>query len=268
MAKTSGAGYTIVELLIVLTVTAITAVSALIVVRGQQQKSEFSQSVNNFSTKLTDIANDVSTGYFPDNVLSQRCEATGSGINFVSGSIPQGSNSQCVFIGKAVVFDESEMRIISIASRRRLRNNGEIFSLSSLQNRDVSPIPGLDEAERMVYGLRVSSIRINSVVGGIWPAVVFLSGFGTEESSGSLTGSPVTDMYAVSNTSTNNCATSTIDEALRIIGCYIDPVSSGGDGITLCTNTGGSGKSARYSLGKNGRELTVTTEILEAGVVC
>jgi prepilin-type N-terminal cleavage/methylation domain-containing protein len=272
MAKNSRAGYTIVELMIVLAVTSVTAVSALLVIRGQQQKGEFTQAVRNFETKLTDVANDVSNGFFPDTSNNRTCSSDNSGIHFTSvipGSVQQGTNSDCVFAGKAVQFspggDPEAMRILSVTTRRRTRDNREIFALNSLQNNDIGPVPGLDESGKLVYGLRVDSVRYDNT-GRNWPAVVFLSGFGTKEAaSGSLTGSPKIDLYALSNT--GSCASS-FDAALAIISCYVDPLAASSSGVVICASQGGAGKSARYSLGKNGRELTVTTEILAEGATC
>src|SRR5690349_5474450 len=123
-----GAGYTIVELMIVLAVSSLLAVAAFGFISGQQNTTEFSQSVRDLEAKLNDIANDTATGYFPDQGLGSSCRLDGTVSNpntpleFISASAEQGASPACIFIGKAVQFSPAGqadgMNVFTLTGRR------------------------------------------------------------------------------------------------------------------------------------------------------
>src|SRR5687768_7052052 len=125
--KTGVAGYTIVELMIVIGVTGAISLAALLMISGQQAKTEFSQAVRDFDSKLMDIANDVATGVYPDQGVNN-CTVTApasnaeSGIQFGSTLKVQGASSECVFVGKAIQLqpenDEQGLNVFTLAGRR------------------------------------------------------------------------------------------------------------------------------------------------------
>lgn len=271
MKKTNRAGYTIVELLIVMAVTSVTAVTAFTVVRGQQSRNEFSQSVRDFESKINDVANDVAKGYFPNNGNRPICSVSNAGINFVAppGGSPgpqQGSSNDCVFAGKALEFnpsgDDTRIRVLTIAARRRTRDNKTITSLANLQNEDMRSMDGQEEDLRLQHGLRVKSVRYDSSNGN--NAVVFLSGFANRPNAGaSLTGAPETDLYWMASELTNpSQCTGGLATALRRPVCYVAPSTAVDDrGIIICVEHGTGGRTARFNLGQNGRQMTTTTTI-------
>ena len=62
-------GYTIVEGLVVIAVTAAVFLSASLLFRGRQLQVQFDQSIKDFEATMRDIMNDVSTGYYPTSGL-------------------------------------------------------------------------------------------------------------------------------------------------------------------------------------------------------
>ena len=60
-------GYTIIEVMIFLTVSAVLFVSVVGAMSAQSRRKQFTESVETFNQKLTHILNDVDTGYFPSN---------------------------------------------------------------------------------------------------------------------------------------------------------------------------------------------------------
>ena len=57
-------GYTIVETLIFLAVSALLFVSTIILISGRQAKAQFTNSVRDLVSDITDVANDVANGYY------------------------------------------------------------------------------------------------------------------------------------------------------------------------------------------------------------
>jgi type II secretory pathway pseudopilin PulG len=104
MAKggTTSSGFTIVETLIVLAVSAALAGSMILLVNGRQEKTEFQVAVNSLKTKLQQIINETSNGYYPNNGdFSCTGTSTGPSISSISHA-SQGTNNTCIFLGKAV----------------------------------------------------------------------------------------------------------------------------------------------------------------------
>lgn len=268
MKKINRAGYTIVELMIVLGVTGAIAISAFSLVRGQQAKNEFTQAVRDFETKLNDIANDVSKGYFPDIGGNRQCVApAGADLRFdpPGVSVGQGGSTDCVFAGKILQFnigsgDESQMNLVSLVARRRTRDDKPVTSLASLANNDLEAAPNLDEPVPLFFGLRAKSVKYNGVDGN--NAVVFMSGFANRSNaSTNLSGAPVTNLYWLAKSVPVGCNTS-FATALRRPECYIAPDPTAGmQGIQICMEHGKGGRPVLFTLGREGRELNVTTEI-------
>lgn len=109
-ARTSlrSAGFTIVETLIVLAVSALVAVSAMLVISGRQSETQFMVASNDLKQKIEQIINETRSGYYPG---SGDFSCTGSvgtkpTINNITKS--QGTNGGCIFLGKAVEFGFSQ----------------------------------------------------------------------------------------------------------------------------------------------------------------
>ena len=90
-------GYTIVETLIYLGVTSLLFASAAILISGQQARTEYNQTIREIESYITDINNDISTGYYPTTGVG--CTSTG-GVPTVSGGGSLGSNGGCLFLGR------------------------------------------------------------------------------------------------------------------------------------------------------------------------
>lgn len=93
-------GYTIVELIIVLTISIGMLASALVLFQTRLPRTQFATSVREFNTQLGDGLNQVASGYYPnfDNV---QCTGAG-GISQVAGGAGQGgTNAKCIFVGQA-----------------------------------------------------------------------------------------------------------------------------------------------------------------------
>lgn len=256
------AGYTIVELLIVVSVSSAIAVSAIVLVQGQQAKNEYTQATGDFQAKLTDIANDVAAGYFIRDNNFVVCKAGDSGgITFGPQTIGNSASSDCVFAGKAVELKpgsgSKDFNVFTLASRKYVRNGGRVLQVSEidqLSTNDIKPAKttndttDLVEVFNLLYGLEVMSVKHdgNNVSG-----LVFLSGFSRADSVNATkqVGAPITDLYWVSG---GGIFTNKLTNPSQ----YREVT----DEIAICTRLGGSGgRQAIFFLGKDDQRLSVQT---------
>ncbi len=98
-------GFTIVETLIVLAVTSALFVSAAALINGRQNRTLFMTSVNNLQQEFQQVINETESGYYAHaaNFSCTKNDVTGPAITGL-GTAAQGTNGQCIFIGKALYF--------------------------------------------------------------------------------------------------------------------------------------------------------------------
>lgn len=100
--QSRGQGYTIIEVMIFLAVSAAMFLSAMLLMQGQQTRTEFSQGMRDIESRFRDTLNDVSSGYYPE-VNGFTCDATGTTIQFDQAATDTtGTNLSCIFMGKAI----------------------------------------------------------------------------------------------------------------------------------------------------------------------
>lgn len=273
MKQQKGAGYTITELMIVLTVSGVIAVSAFGMIRGQQSKNEFTQAVRSFETTIQDIANDVTKGYFPNKGLNRQCTASNSGIDFSGGvgTIEQGSSNDCVFAGKVLQFyspdtdGESKIKVFTLASRRADRAGNEIQQLSQLASGDLEIMPNSDESFPLVNTLRIrpvagttGGIRANGNV-PVW-SMAFMTAFARQETGGSLTGAPETELRWLLGTSQFESFGSLNTRVSN--PANFRPLPPTTATVAFCLEHAQNGRRARVSLGNaSGGTLSIRTEM-------
>ncbi|HUD06194.1 MAG TPA: prepilin-type N-terminal cleavage/methylation domain-containing protein [Candidatus Saccharimonadales bacterium] len=102
-------GFTIIEVMIVLAISGVILFSAILIFNGQQGQTEFSQAVNQFQTQLQATINDATNGYYPTSSAYQFSCSQPSILalnppHFSSAPASQGTNSGCIFLGKAMQF--------------------------------------------------------------------------------------------------------------------------------------------------------------------
>ncbi len=102
-------GYTIVEVMIFIAVSAFIFLAAITAIGGRQQQVQFSQSVREFESRIADVINDVTTGFYPTNG-SISCNVTAADITISASATPIeiGSNESCLYVGKALQFSPVE----------------------------------------------------------------------------------------------------------------------------------------------------------------
>lgn len=154
----SQGGYTIIEVMIVLVVSATLFVSAAAAISQQNRRTQFSQSVQTLQQRLQDVLNDVQTGYYVSN-NDTHCTAPANGGPVVISTAPtsQGTNQGCTFVGKYVQANGDRIQISTIAGRQKI---GDSNSKDVEEIKEAKPVlvgTGMNEVV-LDYGLRVSKI--------------------------------------------------------------------------------------------------------------
>lgn len=157
-------GYTILEVMIVLAVSAGMFGFVTVTFGGRQQQVEFTQAVRDFDSQLKNIMNDVSVGYYPENT-SIECEAT-NGVNryprITTGIADSlGTNEDCIYIGKSIQFspsgtsieaDEDQiMSVYNVIGLRKDADNNDPTTVADAVPRGA-PTPVVNQLK---WGLKV-----------------------------------------------------------------------------------------------------------------
>ncbi|MDO8335539.1 MAG: type II secretion system protein, partial [Candidatus Saccharibacteria bacterium] len=134
-------GFTIVETLMVMAVTTVIFVAALGSISDRQNRIQFSQGMREITSNISDILNDVSTGYFP-TILGLTCTAGADtsnpapvlGYNASIGDTT-GAKKDCVFAGKVIQIgtdtSASAGFVYSMAGRRLTYSSGGSSDVAS-----------------------------------------------------------------------------------------------------------------------------------------
>lgn len=173
------AGYTIIEVMLFLIISGALLTSVMTLISGQQQKTQFTTGTREFESKLQDIINDVETGYFP-SANDLKCEVPGMYNDANAAPNPptpspseQGTNQDCVFLGKAIQFYKEgpgtnidKYRVVTIAGKRldfnsstnKTEEPANIAAASPIAFYESSSSTGL-ESGSVPYGIEVTKVR-------------------------------------------------------------------------------------------------------------
>ncbi len=181
-------GYTILEVMIVLSVSALIFTVVIAGYKGQSSKTQFTNAVRDMENKIQDILNDVSTGYYPNasNFNCTRVGSPGAHINIdPSGTAEQGTNQDCIFLGKAVDINDGAMTAYTIVGLRNSKddNNESSDNIEDAANRIVPPtISGASDDLALNASIHIEGIVTDALADSAGFALV--SGFGNGDLGG------------------------------------------------------------------------------------
>lgn len=179
-------GYTVLEVMIFLAITGVMFASAVVAVGGNQENVQYSQAVRDFETQIKDVINDVNDGYYSTYETAQ-CTREASGPDIDTGSNEQGTNEDCINIGKTVMFNISS-RPDNFAVGTIVGNNPSIAgSALSIDLEDIKPRLALDpinltEYKPIRYGARVTKIGSLDFPGVEYSSLSFVNSFDSSNS--------------------------------------------------------------------------------------
>lgn len=255
-------GFTIVETMIVLTVMGALFISASLLVAGRVTQVEFTQAMNDTQSVLQQTISQVGAGYYA-NTGNFTCDGTSGTLNITPGVNKQGSNTGCIFMGKAIQFgvkntDPQQYRTYTIAALQKgttLANARPVAIAPGTTTNSTANYPDVSVGEKLHNGLTAVWMRSNGTNIG---AAAFVSGLGQYNGTKLLSGAQQVSLIPVTGTALDRTSKETVDAINNNL--RTSPVSPSG-GVQICFASGGTQKSGLITIGSNGRELAVTLQI-------
>lgn len=184
------AGYTILETMIFLVVSAALFVSAMSLVNGRQGRTEFSTGVREFESLLQDISNDISDGYFTNSATGGHliCQNVTASDLYLGLSVDdnQGANAGCIVIGKAIQFgpqgqSQDKFRLITLFGRQFIDaspNQGDVQNINNTRGSGVYPAaPGTKAG----YTDTPDTSELMSIKGGVTVECVLYNNYSNQD---------------------------------------------------------------------------------------
>ncbi len=268
-------GFSIVEVLIVLSVTAGLFISAVIMLSGKQRQTEFSTALRDVQTQVQQIISEVGTGFYPSQE-NFRCTGSLTGPTITSASVTQGENVGCIFLGKVIHFgladtSPEEYATFSIAGLQRVdgvQANNEVRSLSEAQPTVIaesaanpSAPNGSIQRQPLRAGLKALWVRNGDSPGTQLGAVGFISSLASYDAGGDIvSGSQTVNLMPVTGTSVG---ATQIEMANAINANLRSSAENPNGGVQICFVSGGTNQSGLMTIGSNGRQLSVKVEVKE-----
>ena len=139
MKMAAKGGYTIVEVLIVLAISTSLLFSAIIVFRGQQDATVYTQTVQDLNSKIINYADQVAAGTFPDS-QQYTCDGTKPHPVLSQASGNLGGRQGCIFLGRAIqaASNGSGINIYTILGKQTQSSGDPASSISQ-----ASPEPAV-----------------------------------------------------------------------------------------------------------------------------
>ena len=254
-------GYTVIEVMIFLAITGVLLASAMLVFNGRQRNPQFTQSAHELNSGIRDIINEVGSGYFPDSGnFSCSINPLGNVVINPSGSSPQGTNTQCIFVGKAIHFHADNYSVYTVVGRKQLNNR----DVTSLEEARPTVAADLTTTGTLIWGLRVDSMQLlRSSERPDCPcdigSIAFLQTLSkTTDETNPISGSQNVQMYPIEGVLVsepdpnfgsviqNNAVSGSLDREANPVG-----------GLVICLSDGA--RKAAITLGGSGRQLSTET---------
>lgn len=194
---TSNSGYTIVEALVVIVITGLIMVTAMTIMDGRQEQIQFEQGVRTLDADIRSVANDVSTGHFPDDEFGCNFDEGSNQLIIDTSNQGQGTRPDCVFLGKLIspASGGERIQISTIVGHRQ----GTDLTSAHPQAVDTSDISlTIDKENR--WGLSIDSLVVQN--DNDPPVDIMYFGFlssllpeGDDSGSGSISGNAEVQTY-------------------------------------------------------------------------
>lgn len=276
--RAAAAGFTIVETMVVLAVTGALFVAIAATLTGRQNEAQFVHAIQSVQSQIQQTIDQVSAGFFPATNLD--CAAGANSLSFMNGVNGQGTNAQCVFLGKVMQFrvqgsSPEAYRIYTIAGKL-----GPGVGASSPYANVAPTVVGLTASsdyttystpQLLEYGLTTVSMKI--VGGANIGAVGFLMEPGGFASSGGYnSGAQPVDLVPIPGTTVNpsqsiTTAVNTINTQLKDQTLTADAPINPPGGVQICFASGGTNESGLITIGGSGRQLIVSL-VIKSNATC
>lgn len=285
-------GFTIVETLMVLGVTSVLFVAVISSITDRQNRIQFSQGMRDINSSISDILNDVTTGYFP-TIFGLTCIAGSSnespqlGYDEAVGD-DTGKRNDCVFAGKVIQIgtdtSASDGFVYSMVGRRLTYDGPNATDVSSFtelkpvvvdsKNTDNVSGPGVSNIDAttglsLPYGIRV--VRSDGTDGGRAIGIFYKNFRGSSlngQSSSGVTSVSIADVASAASgpsSMTQANIISAADNTSELDARFLD----GNGTIVLCFESDATGQTATITIGDGIQgNLRLDYEVDLSGVSC
>ena len=263
--ETDSRGFTIVETMIVLAVSGLIFLIAAFFIAGKQRETQFNQGIRDAQAQLQQIINEVATGFYPDsNNFSCTPGATGPTFSTVIQT-GQGSNSGCIFLGKAIQFqtgtnDPEQLSVLTIAGNQNDSSGDTVTDLSTAFPKVVpTSIGGALTTDLLENGITTKWIHFNG--GASAGAIAFVAALNPSVANNGLTtGTLQVSAVPVNGTS---LGMSTAAMTAAINANLTTSTQNPSAGVQVCLVSGTTQESGLITIGGSGRSLGVNLSIRE-----
>jgi prepilin-type N-terminal cleavage/methylation domain-containing protein len=289
MKKARSPGFTIIEVLIVLTVTGLLFLSVAALISGRTNQTEFDQASRAFQQQMQDAINQVEAGTYTGTSGSSDYTCTaGNPIQFGVGGTGQGTNSDCIFIGDVIEFgldgkNEDGVNTYTLAGDRLQQptdpNPGEeATSLSNAHPRVVMLGTGQPDVtpSLLEYGLHVYTANGKSSMnydnsGSLTPigAFAIVYSFASYNGGNIVSGSQQVNVVPLGSSQLGEDQTTLESQVLsQLANPLTSPDQSSGMQVTICAQSATTNQYALVTIGgtnngsSNNGQLGVTLSIL------
>ncbi len=254
-------GYTIIEVTIVLTVSSLLFATAVTAFIGQNNRTRFTESVNNFSQDLQDILNDVETGYYPVSG-NFRCTApAASGRPTIGGATDeQGKHSNCTFVGKAIQFapggNGSQADIYTVVGRRTIGTPPRV--VATIDESAPTTLTSLNvDRKFLTSDVEVYDVQNAANSGVRYAGIAMVS---NSDTGGGTLSSGLNARAALASVGTSFGGS--FNPAIQALGT--DDINQARTGINICLReAGGNGRFAILRIGTDRSQIVIDTRMDE-----
>lgn len=279
----------------VLGVTSVVFVAVMSSITDRQNRIEFSQGMQDISSNISDIMNDVSTGYFPTTpgltcVAGSNNAAPQLGYDASTGDTT-GARKDCLFAGKVLQIgtntSASSGFVYSMAGRRLTYNgpnSSDVASflelkpvvIDSKNTNNVTIGPGIANIDAtsdftLPYGIRI--VRSDGTDGGRAVGLFYKNFRGVSlngQSSSGVTSVSVADVVSATTGSLSMTQANVIasaDDAATVNSKFL----SGSATIVLCFKSDATNQTATITIGdgiSGSQMLDFDVDLSGSGVLC
>lgn len=266
----SNRGFTVVETLIVLAVTAFLFIGVATMINGRQRNAEFSQGVRDLQTQIQRFINETETGHYPLDTNFE-CRVSGSGPDIRPGANQQGQNSACLYLGRVMHFavgatNPQEVNVYTLVGLREPGGNPATTwqqsrpRLFAQGSGDPATMPESIINFQMPRGMSVTAMYYNGSVTNPIAGVGFVS---TLAPLGAADGTQQIAVVPITISSGPNIGVTKADMVSRVstIMASAAPVRNPSGGVQICVAGGVPNLWGLITIGGASRQLTVSTQM-------
>ena len=238
------AGFSIVEVMIVLAISGVLFISVVVMVSGRRASTEFNQAITSVKSELEQTINEVESGYYGDPA-SAVCLNNGSGWPM--------DRSNCVFIGKLVQFqttNDNEYAVHTLVGRR---------SATTFATAGAYSAQNLMDKKQLFHGLRPVFVRAQGI--GNLQAFGIVTQFAADASTGIVSGTRSVMIVPKAGSSADSFTA--LQSAVMPASFYtaVNPPT----GVEICFRSGTTDQSGLITIG--GQNAAQAVELTIKGTV-